>query len=183
MLPFLHNKANKKNPNEPIWLASHAELRGPQANETLDTSATEDVPYRYTAVRRRIVQLGQQKVELRSAVSPPIQITWRDLFPPPAPTGFSAAPFTEGGEFSVDLVWEPVEQSGLKGYIVTRQTIGADGSAIAPIQRLTPTPVTLPAFHDATAEAQARYKYSVQAVGHKGTESPPATVFVEPTTP
>lgn len=174
-------KPGKKNANEPVWLASHAELGGPQANETLDTSATEDVPYRYTAVRRRIVQLGQQKVELRSAISPPVQITWRDLFPPPSPTGFSAAPFTENGEFSVDLVWEPVEQPGLKGYIVTRQTIGADGTALASGERLTPTPITLPAFHDATALAAARYKYGVQAVGHKDTESPPATVIVEPT--
>jgi hypothetical protein len=176
-------KSNKKNANEPVWLASHAQLNGPQANQTLDTAASEDVPYRYSAVHRRIVQLGQKKVELRSAISPAIQITWRNLFPPPSPTSFSAAPFTESGAFSVDLVWEPVEQRGLEGYIVTRQAIAADGSAIAPAQRLTPLPVTLPAFHDATAEAPARYKYSVQAVGHKGTESPPATVIVEPTAP
>jgi hypothetical protein len=183
LAPPTVQKSSKKNANEPVWLVSHAELSGPQANKTLDTSASEDVPYRYTAVRRRIVQLGPQKVEMRSAISPPVEITWRNLFPPPTPTSFSAAPFRENGGFSVDLVWGPVEEPGLKGYIVTRQTIDAGGSATAPSQRLSPALITLPAFHDATADAAARYKYGVQAVGHKGTESAPATVIVEPTLP
>lgn len=178
-----NRKPARKNAREPVWLVSHAEPSGPRANETLDTSASEDVPYRYTAVRRRTVQLAQQKVELRSAISPPVEITWRNLFPPPAPTGFSAAPFTESGGFSVDLVWEPIEEPGLKGYIVSRQAIDATGSATASVQRLTPAPIPLPAFHDATAQAAARYKYSVQAVSHKGVESAPATIIVEPTAP
>jgi hypothetical protein len=166
----------KKNAAEPVWLVTHSKTAGPQANQTLDSSVTEDVPYRYTAVRRQIVELGQQKIELRSPISPPVEITWRNLFPPPAPTGLSAAPFSENGEFAVDLVWEPVEEPGLKGYIVTRQAGDVR-------EQLTPQPIPLPAFHDATAKPGIRYQYDVQAVGHKGTISAPATVTVEPTQP
>jgi hypothetical protein len=170
---------DKKNAAEPttLWLATHAEPTGPQANQTIDSSATEDVPYRYTAVRRRIVELGQQKVELRSAISSPVEITWRNMFPPPAPAGLSAAPLSETGGFAVDLVWEPVEEPRLEGYIVTRQ---ADGSAP---EILTPQPIPIPAFHDATAKPGVRYQYSVLAVGHKGTHGTTAVVTVEPTGP
>jgi hypothetical protein len=173
----------KKTPAEPVWLVTHSTPSGPQANETLDASAAEDMSYRYTAARRRIVELGEQKIELRSAASNPAEITWRNQFPPPAPTGLSAAPFSENGEFAVDLVWEPVEERGLKGYLVTRQAIDSRGSPIAVPQPLTPAPATLPAFHDASAQAGTRYRYSVRAVSHKGVASPPATIIVEPTTP
>lgn len=175
------SKSKKKDENEPVWLVSHAEANGPQADATLDSSAIEDVPYRYAALRRITLTLGGRKLELRSALSAPVEITWRNLFPPPTPTELSAAPFRENGGFAVDLVWEPVEEPGLKGYVVVRQQIDASGAAAGPVQRLTAQPVTLPAFHDATADSAARYRYSVSAVGHKGTESVPATVVVEPT--
>jgi hypothetical protein len=166
----------KSDESEPVWLVTHADATGLYANETLDTSATEDVPYRYTAVRRQIVQLGQQKIELRSALSPPVEITWRNLFPPPVPTGLSAAPFMENGGFAVDLVWDPVEIPGLQGYIVIRESAGVR-------EQLTPQPISLPAFHDATAKSGIRYTYEVQAVSRKGTHSASAVVNIEPISP
>jgi hypothetical protein len=167
----------KREATQPVWLESHAggaDQTGVE-NETIDSSASEDTAYRYVAVRRRVVELAGQKVELRSALSAPVEITWRNAFPPAAPVGLSAAPFAEGGAFAVDLVWEPVQEPGLKGYVVTRQAV--DGGAD---ERLTPEPVGLPAFHDATAKQGVGYRYSVRAVSAKGVEGVAATVVVEP---
>ena len=111
---------------------------------------------------------------MRSALSSPVETTWRNAFPPAAPVGLSAAPFAEGGAFAVDLVWEPVQEPGLKGYLVMRQADGAE------VEKLTPEPVALPAFHDASAKQGMRYRYSVRAVSAKGVVGMVATVAVEP---
>lgn len=160
-------------PQQPLWLESHA-----TAAETLDTTAAEDVPFRYTAVRRRIVEAGARKLELRSAPSTPVDITWRNLFPPPAPASLSAATVQQPGQFAVDLVWQPVEQPGLKGYVITRQAIDAGGAPLGPSGRL--ATVTLPAFHDATASPSARYRYTVRAISKKDVDGAAATVLVAP---
>lgn len=159
---------------QPVWLDSHA------AGQAMDASASEDVAYRYVAVRRATVRAGERTLVLDSADSNAVQITWRNAFPPAAPGGLSAAPFTESGAFAVDLVWEPVEEPGLKGYVVTRQAVDAGGAGAGAAERLTPAPVELPAFHDATAKQGVRYRYSVQAVSKKGVEGQAATVVVEP---
>ena len=161
---------------EPVWLEARAG-GGDQtgvSNETMDASASEDTAYRYVAVRRRVVTLGGRKVELRSAPSAPVGITWRNAFPPAAPVGLSAAPFAQGGAFAVDLVWEPVQEPGLKGYVVTRQADGGE------IEKLTAEPVALPAFHDASAKQGVGYRYGVRAVSAKGVEGAEATVVVGP---
>ena len=155
---------------EPVWLEAHAGA----TDETIDGSASEDTPYRYAAVRRRVVMLGEQKVELRSALSSEVLITWRNAFPPAAPVGLSAAPFAQGGAFAVDLVWEPVQEPGLKGYLVTRQADGGE------VEKLTPEPVELPAFHDVSAKQGVGYRYSVRAVSKKDVEGAEATVVVGP---
>lgn len=158
---------------EPVWLETHA-ANG--AGETLDASASEDVAYRYVAVRRRTEEIGARKIEVRSAASQPVEITWLNRFPPAAPTGLSAAPFQQGGTFAVDLVWEPVEEPGLKGYSVTRQAVDASGAAAGEVERL--GTVTIPAFHDATARQGVGYRYEVRAVSAKGVEGAAATVVV-----
>lgn len=163
----------KREELEPVWLESHAAA---DSGATIDTTAAEDTPYRYIAVRRNTITLGRQTVKIDSATSAPVVITWHNAFPPPAPTGLSAAPFAEAGAFAVDLVWEPVEEPGLKGYIVTRQALDNAGSP----ERLTPQPVELPAFHDATAKQGIRYRYTVQAVSKKNVEGQPATVDLAP---
>jgi hypothetical protein len=155
---------------EPVWLEAHAG----GGDQTIDGSASEDTPYWYAAVRRRVVTLGEHKVEMRSALSLLVKITWRNAFPPAAPVGLSAAPFAQGGAFAVDLVWEPVQEPGLKGYLVTRQAEGGE------VEKLTAEAVPLPAFHDATAKQGMRYRYSVQAVSKKGVEGAPAAVVVAP---
>jgi hypothetical protein len=171
----------KNSANQPIWLATHAETTSSTAAQTLDTSAQENVPYRYIAVRRCLVQLGDTQLEMRSALSSPVEITLRDIFPPPVPAGLSAAPFSESGQFAIDLVWEPVDDPGLAGYTVLRQPIDATGAPAGAAEPLNTTPIALPAFHDATASASQRYRYSVTAVDRKGNVSAAASVIVEPT--
>lgn len=160
----------KHEATEPMWLEAHAG----GGDQTIDGSASEDTAYRYAAVRRRVVTLGEHKVDIRSALSSEVLITWRNAFPPTAPVGLSAAPFAQGGAFAVDLVWEPVQEPGLKGYLVTRQAEGGE------IEKLTPEPVALPGFHDATAKQGVRYRYGVRAVSKKGVPGAEATVVVGP---
>ena len=164
----------KREAAEPVWLVANAGA----ADETIDGSAEEDTAYRYAAVRRRVTELGGQKVELRSALSSEVEITWRNAFPPAAPVGLSAAPYAEGGAFAVDLVWEPVEEPGLKGYVVTRQELDASGAAVGAAEKLTAEPVGLPAFHDASAKQGVGYRYGVRAVSKKGVVGAEATVVV-----
>ncbi len=168
----------KREELEPVWLDTHATPSA--AGETLDSTAAEDTPYRYVAFRRRSMTLSQQAVRIDSAASAPVVITWHNAFPPPAPTGLSAAPFAEGETFAVDLVWEPVEEPGLKGYVVTRQAIDNAGAPVGSPDRLTPQPVELPAFHDTTAKPGVGYRYTVQAVSKKNVEGQAATVTVVP---
>ncbi|HEY5380637.1 MAG TPA: hypothetical protein VIJ65_00145 [Acidobacteriaceae bacterium] len=176
-------KAKPKSKNEPTWFATNADTAGTAAAESLDSSAQENVPYRYTAVRRQKVSIDGHPLEMRSADSAPIEITLRDIFPPPVPTALNAAAFTEAGHFAVDLVWEPVEDPGLAGYIIERQPIDASGTATGPSQRLSPTPVTLPAFHDASANPAQRYRYSVSALDTHNNRSAAVSVIVEPSQP
>lgn len=158
----------------PEWLETHARSG---AGETLDVSATEHTEYEYVAFRRRTEDVGGRKVEVRSAESNAVEIMWLNRFPPAAPTALTAAPFAEGGHFAVDLVWEPVEQPGLKGYVVTRREVDSQGAPVGEEERL--GTVALPAFHDATAKQGVRYRYSVRAVSAKEVEGAAATVMVE----
>jgi hypothetical protein len=150
------------------------------AAESLDTSAQEGVSYRYVAVRRLQRNIDGHTLEMRSSLSTPVEITLRDIFPPPIPTGLSAAAFTQAGHFAIDLVWDPVEDPGLAGYNIMRQPIDANGTATGAPHRLNTDPVTLPAFHDATASSAQRYRYSVSAIDRKANESGAVSVIVDP---
>jgi hypothetical protein len=174
--------ANSKAPAEPVWLDPHAALSGSTAL-SLDTTAQPNTSYRYTAVRRQFVQVGEQKFEVRSAPSAPVEITLRTIYPPAAPTDLTAAAFTESGRFAVDLVWQPVDDPDLAGYNILRETLDATGTPTSSPQLLNPTPVNIPGFHDATATPGQRYRYSVRTVDHEGNQSPAITTFVEPAPP
>jgi hypothetical protein len=160
-------------PEQPVWLKSNA---AGDADETLDSSADENTPYRYVAFRQRVEQIGAQRLEVRSAPSGPVEITWANRFPPPAPSGLSAAPFEQGGRFAIDLVWQPLVEPGLKDYVVTRQPLDAGGKAVGEPERL--GTVEAPAFHDATAQAGVSYRYAVQGVSKNDVEGASATVVV-----
>ena len=185
------NKANGKpkkdsGPANMVWLDTHAKATGDsRPAETLDTTALPETPYRYTAVRRVTVKFGDRTLELRSTKSPALTFILHEIYPPSAPTALTAVGFvttaTDGttSPFAVDLIWQPVSEAGmiaeLAGYNVYRETLDAGGKT-----KLNSAIVPVPAFHDATASAGVRYRYSVTALDIKGNESPAATTVLEP---
>jgi hypothetical protein len=146
---------------------------------TLDTSALANEPYKYAAERVRSVDAGGHVLEMHSGESPLVAFTLRDTYPPPPPTDLSVAGFTQGEgaavTYSVDLIWQPVDDANLAGYLVYRQALDGQGNATGERVKLTQEPLALPAFHDATTDAKQGYRYSVTAVDPKGNESAAAT--------
>lgn len=176
-----------------VWLGTHdPNDSAASPNSTLDTSALPDTPYTYAAQRRLTVQLGGHSIELRSALSAPLNFTVREIYPPLAPTGLTAAgffadaPTGTSSPFAVDLIWQPTDEAGLLatlvGYNVYREPLSPAGEPTSPRIRLNTSPVQLPAFHDTTANPATRYRYSVTAIDAKGNESPATTVLLEPST-
>jgi hypothetical protein len=157
--------------------------------QTLDTDVKPGVAYRYTAERLTTVAIGGRTLELRSAPTDGVMLTLELRYPPLPPAGLVAAGFaTETGAggvgFAVDLNWQPVDEpgllAGLDGYNVYRETLDASGAAVSTRAKLNAQVVAIPAFHDATAVAATRYRYSVTAVDGAGNESAAATVVVSP---
>jgi hypothetical protein len=172
-----------------VWLStsvSHAAFQGEldtgnapppmQRGVVLDATAEPEVPYRYEAERRRVVQLGGRALEMRSALSAPVEITLHEVYPPAPPVDLTAASFAQGAGMAVDLIWQPVDDAGLAGYNVYRER--ADGSGKV---QLNQKPVALPAFHD--VPGVGRFRYSVTSVDAKGNESAAAVTTVDVAAP
>lgn len=162
-----------------VWLqatsaASHANDR------TLDESAQPGETYRYQAQRKQSLRLDGHTLEMRSELSAPVLLALGDTFPPPSPTGLTAAAFGDLGRPAVDLIWEPVDDLAVTGYLLTRTPIDANGEALGAAVVLNASPLPAPAFHDATADGGTRVRYAVVAVDGKGVRSAPAVVVVEP---
>jgi hypothetical protein len=145
-------------------------------DRALDTAAQENVPYRYTAYRERTVNLAGHDIRLRSADTAPVTFNLRDIFPPPTPTELTAAAFTsDKGTYTVDLIWQPVDDPELAGYNVYREPL--DGTA--PRAKLNATPLPEPAFHDTTAAAGTAFRWSVTSLDKHGNESPAAVTTLQ----
>ena len=100
-----------------------------------------------------------------------VTLSYRDVFPPPAPARVDVLP--EGD--LVRVLWDPVPAADLAGYLVFRAE--GDGPAAA----LTPQPITDTVFTDESARSGVRYRYSVAAVDTAGNRSPPSPeVVAEP---
>jgi hypothetical protein len=150
------------------------------AGGTTDPTAHKGETYTYTAQRIRTVTLNGHRLELRSPISSPITLFINDTFPPQSPTGLVAVPAGTGA--AIDLSWEPGTETDLAGYHVYRQELTASNQPLGTSQRLTQTPVTGPAFHDATAIAGHHYAYRVTAIDATGNESPPSAPVLETAT-
>ncbi len=161
-----------------VWLKAAAGGQG--VPEMVDGTVEEGARYRYTAVRSETVRVGGRTLEVRSAPSAGVEMVWRDVYPPAAPQGLTALGYAAGSEpggassYAVDLVWEPVSDPRVTGYVVVRQRLDAAGQAVGAVDRLSAEPVSTPGFHDASAKAGERYRYRVTAVDAKGNASSPA---------
>lgn len=157
-------------PEEPI----EQRLRVPEAAlsplghaSAIDITAHTGNTYRYIAQRVWTLTLAGHELELSSAPSQPVEVIYRDVFPPPIPIGLVSA--SDSAQKSIDLNWTPDVDPGLAGYIVYRRP--ADSSR--PPERISSPgkPVLIPSWSDTTAQPGQRYAYSVSAIDASGNES------------
>jgi hypothetical protein len=98
--------------------------------------------------------------------------TFKDLVPPPAPTGLAA--LVETG--AVRLVWDRVDAPDLAGYKIYR-TEGSGIEQLRPVGTIPMTPVNLVTatnWRDTSISRGISYYYEVVAVDKSGNESPRA---------
>ncbi len=130
-----------------------------------DAPAYGTYEYRITAV----AAAGPPRIE--SDPSSTVAATFKDLVPPPTPTGLTV--LVETG--AVRLVWDPVEATDLAGYKVYR--IEGSGIPISSMSKpllLTPAPITTAYYRDTGVDLGISYYYEITAIDKNGNESAPA---------
>lgn len=142
------------------------EFDAPINNAPVKDSPYTDVPpygeheYRITAVAEEHIQ---------SDLSQPVQATYKDLLPPPAPTDVTALVETK----SVRLLWDPVDAADLAGYRVYRsEGVGHESS----IKEIGTVPlvneiVTATTITDPNADLGIAYRYGITSIDKSGNES------------
>jgi hypothetical protein len=144
-----------------------AELSAPRYS---DAHFTFGQTYAYYVVS--VAQYAAAAVE--SEPSPTVEITARDTFPPPAPTGLVAAvePASESTPAHVDLSWDISSAPNVAGYNIYRST--ADTVSADRWDRLTRSPLLTPTFRDIPTVSGKQYFYRVTVVDIFGNESAPS---------
>ncbi len=162
---FIGRKAAPEEPAEQV-------LRVPEAaagrrSFAMDTTAHTGNSYRYIAQRVQQVTLGNRTLEIASSPGAAAVTAYRDVFPPPVPTGLVSAADTSAK--AIDLDWTPDVDPGLAGYVVYRRDAGSN----QPPERISPAgkPLTTSSWSDTSATPGQRYAYSVSAIDTSGNES------------
>ncbi len=134
----------------------------------IDKDVRFDRSYEYRAQRIARVAADGKTFELAGALSAPIRIDVRDVFPPSAPTGLAAVATAPGPDLpaSIDLNWQPLTDPDVVGYFVYRREQQTPWERISGAQ-----PLVAPAFHDAAVIPGHAYIYAVSAVDTRGNES------------
>ncbi len=135
-----------------------------------DTNFTFGQTYAYYVVS--VAQYGASAVE--SEASPTVEVTPRDTFPPPAPTGLVAAvaPAAASTPAHIDLSWDISSAPDVAGYNIYRSsanTVSADRW-----DRLNSSPLLTPTFRDIPTVSGKQYFYRVTVVDSFGKESAPS---------
>jgi len=140
---------------------------GSQSGGAVDKSVHFGDVYEYRAQRVTRVETEGQTLELDGALTDPVRVDAKDVFPPATPRELAAvASIAADGTPAIDLSWQPDTEPDLAGYIVYRRE--GDG----PWQRISPAqPVVGPGFHDAQVQTGHTYRYAVSAIDQGGHES------------
>ena len=172
-----------KEPSESLFRAGTAGSGTLDAGGTVDRTAQIGHAYRYTAQRVRSVELGGQRLEVRSLPSVTVTVEMKDVFPPEAPVGLVAVPGFAGAtndstqKPTIDLSWEPNMEPRVAGYRVYRHDLG--GEAASAWMQLDSELVPMAAYRDLTVVAGDMYAYRVTAVDAAGNESTRSDEVVE----
>ena len=136
--------------------------------QALDKSIRFGETYAYRAQRVARVTVEGKTLELAGAVSDPVQVEAKDVFPPAVPTGLAAVTTVGGNgvETAIDLSWVPDSEADVAGYVVYRREDAGAWQRISPAE-----PLVGPAFHDAQVQPGHTYIYAVSAVDQGGHES------------
>ena len=129
-----------------------------------DTPALGTHRYLVTAVRSTGPPL------LQSGPSNVISVEYRDLLPPPAPTGLTALP----EDNAIRLIWDPVEAADLAGYKIYR--IGQADQVGELFVTVTPTAIPETNYRDTGVRPNTAYQYLVSSVDKSGNESSPTKI-------
>jgi hypothetical protein len=163
--------AGRKTPEEPVeqilQLAESASPAADHLSRAIDPTARTGNSYRYIVQRIVETTIDGHDLEIASLPTTPVYVDYRDVFPPPVPTGLVSVADTAAK--SIDLEWTPDVDPGLAGYIVYRRMAGSP----QPPERILPAgkPLTVSSFSDTTAQPGQRYAYSVSAIDNSGNES------------
>jgi len=135
-----------------------------------DSDFTFGQTYAYYVVS--VAQYGASAVE--SEASPTVEVTPRDTFPPPAPTGLVAAvaPATASTPAHIDLSWDISSAPNVVGYNIYRSS--ANTVSVDRWDRLNSSPLLTPTFRDIPTVSGKQYFYRVTAVDSFGKESAPS---------
>jgi hypothetical protein len=125
--------------------------------EWTDKAAEVGTRYRYL-VQTFVPQSDNRVAE--SDLSEPLEVTPEPV-EPAAPTGLRAV----AGPNSIELAWDPADESGIKGYRVYRAP--AEGA----FERIAESGA-VPTYSDHAAEHGKTYRYAIAAVGATGKEGP-----------
>ena len=103
--------------------------------------------------------------EAQSEASDSISIAPEGRFPPPVPDGLAAI----AGVSSIELSWNPDNDTDLSGYYAYRSVNGGPFARIGDL-------LTTPAYSDHAIETGKHYRYQVSAVSVRGKESATSTI-------
>ena len=135
-----------------------------------DSNFTFGQTYAYYVVS--VAQYTASAVE--SEASRTVEVTPRDTFPPPTPTGLvtAVAPATASTPAHIDLSWDISPAPNVAGYNIYRST--ANTVSADRWDRLNRSPLLTPAFRDIPEVSGKQYFYRVTVVDTFGNESAPS---------
>lgn len=131
----------------------------------LDSGFAWEKSYRYRVVPVSVVNENGAEVQVEGEDSNAVTVVAHDVFPPAVPSGLQAVASGEGQKPFIDLIWGPVTNADLAGYIVYRR----EGSSA--MTKLNSDPVKSPAYRDPAVSSGKTYVYSVSAIDVRGNES------------
>jgi hypothetical protein len=145
---------------------SEDDAAAPVNTAPISRTTDTDVPP-YGTFRYFVRAVASTAPLIESDLSATVSATFKDLLPPPVPTGLAALVETK----QVRLLWDPVDAPDLAGYLVYRsEGSGIPLSSVSQPILLTPKPITEANYRD-NPDPGISYFYEVSAVDKSGNES------------